>query len=56
MACERTCVCEMRKCLQQTRKTHVANDSRVPWLCNMAYKIRLALLNGLMCVTNAPES
>ena len=39
-----------------SRKSHVANDSRVLWLCNMASKIRLALLNGLMCVTNAPAN
>ena len=52
MACERACVWEMRKCLQQTTKTNVTKDSRVPWPYNMVEKIRLALLNGLMCIIN----
>ena len=44
-----------KKCLQPTRKTHVAKDSRVIWPWNKAYRIRLAVLSGLICVINVSE-
>ena len=44
-----------KKCLQPTRKTHVAEDSHVIWPWNIAYKIHLAVLSGLICVINVSE-
>ena len=52
LASEGACVYEIRNCLQELRKTHVAKHSYVLWPWNVAQKIRLALLSGLMCVSN----
>ena len=39
--------------LSSVRKTHVAKNLCVLWSWNVAYKIHLALLSELMCVSNA---
>ena len=44
-----------KKCLQPTRITRVAKDSRVIWPWNTAYKIPLAVPSGLICVINVSE-
>ena len=45
-----------QKCLQPLRKTHVGNQMDLLRLCKKGQKIRLALVNGLKCVTNVLTS
>ena len=46
---------KQRNVYNQQENTYVTKDSCVMWPWNMAYKIRLAVLSGLMCVLNVSK-